>query len=63
MEPTGVSNIVTISDQSLYIKIEILRCKNPTEIRGASSEACSEFTVDHSTISRWGNCFHVVVAA
>ena len=43
MQPAGVSGTVTISDQSL-------RGKNPTEILGALSEVCGEFTVDHSTV-------------
>ena len=58
MEPAGVSGTVTISDQRLYIKIEILRGKNPTEIHGVSSEVCGVFTVDHSMVSRWVNRFH-----
>ena len=53
MAPGGVSGIVTISDQRLYIEIETLRGKNPTEIHGALSEVCSEFTVDRSTVSHW----------
>ena len=31
--------------------------KNPTEIRGALSEVCGEFTMDHSTVSHWANSF------
>ena len=42
---------MTISDQRLYIKIEILRGKNPTEIHSALSEVCGEFTVNRSTVS------------
>ena len=53
----GVSGTVTISDQRSYIKIITLRSKNPTEIYGALSEVCSEFTVDHSIVSPWANCF------
>ena len=52
MEPAGVSDAVTISDQRSYIKIETLRGKNPTEIHGALSEVCVEFTVNRSTVSR-----------
>ena len=51
MEPAGYS----ISDQRSYIKIETLRGKNPTEVHGALNEVCGEFTVDHSTVSRWPN--------
>ena len=43
--------------QSSYIKIETLRGKNPTEIHGALSEVCGEFTVDCNTVSRWANYF------
>ena len=48
---------MTISDHRSYIKIETLRGKSPTEIHGALSEVCDEFTVDHSTVSRWANRF------
>ena len=41
MEPTDVSGT--------YIKIETLRDKNPTEIHGALSTDCGEFTVDYSS--------------
>ena len=47
-----MSSTVTISVQRSYIKIETLRGKNPTEIRGALSE------VDRSTGFRWTNHFH-----
>ena len=47
----------TISDQRSYIKIQILLDKNPTEIYGALSEVCSEFTVDRSTVFHWANRF------
>ena len=57
MEPAGVSGTVTISEKMSYIKIETLRGKNPTEIHSALSEVCGEFTVDHSTVSRWANRF------
>ena len=57
MGHTGVSGSVTISDQRSYIKSEILRGKNPTEIHSASSEVCGESTVDRSTVSRWANRF------
>ena len=48
---------MTISDQMSYSKIETLRGKNPTEIHGALSEVCGEFTVDRSTVSGWANRF------
>jgi hypothetical protein len=35
----------------LYIKIETLHGKNPTEIHIALREVCGEQTVDHSTFS------------
>ena len=54
MESAGVSGTVTISNQRSYIKIETLPGKNPTEIHGALSEVCGEFTVGHSTVSCWG---------
>ena len=57
MEPAGVSDTVTISDQRSYIKIKTLLGKNPTEIHGASSEVCGEFTVDRNMVSRWANFF------
>ena len=57
MQPAGVSGTVTISDRWPYIKIQTLRGKNPTEIHGALSEVCGEFTVDRSTVSRWANRF------
>ena len=57
MEPTVVSGTVTISDQSSSIKVETSRGKNPTEIHGALSEVCGDFTVDRITVSRWANGF------
>ena len=48
---------MTISDQRSYIKIKTLRGRNLTEIYGALSEVCREFTVDRSTVSRWANRF------
>ena len=48
---------VTISDQRSYMQIETLYGKNPTEIHGAFCEVCGEFTVDHSTVSRWASRF------
>ena len=57
MEPAGVSGTVTISDQRSHIKIESLRSKNSIEIHGAQIEVCGKFTVDRSTVSRWGNRF------
>ena len=58
MDPACVSGTVIISGQRSYIKNETLRGKNSTEIYGALSEVCSEFTLDHSTVSRWANRFH-----
>ena len=52
-----MSGTVTISDQRSYIKIETLHGKNPTEIHGAFSEVCGEFTVNCSTVSHWANHF------
>ena len=49
---------MTISDQRSDIKIKTLPDKNPTEIHGALSETCGEFTVDRSMVSRWANRFH-----
>ena len=46
-----MSGTVTISDQRSYVKTETLCGKNPTEIHGALSEDCGEFTVDRSTVS------------
>ena len=57
MEPAGVSDTVTISDQKSYTMIEILCGKNPTEIHDDLSEVCGEFTVDRSTVSPWANRF------
>ena len=57
MEPAGVSCTVIILEQRSYNKIETLRGKNPTEIRGALSEVCAGITVDHSTVSSWANRF------
>ena len=51
MEPAGVSDTVTISDQRSYIKIETLRGINSTEIHGSLSYVSSEFTVDRSSFS------------
>ena len=41
-------------DQRSYIKFETLRAKKLTEIHGALSEVCGEFTVDRSTVSHLG---------
>ena len=58
MEPACVLGTATILDQGSYIKIETLRSKNPTEIHGALSEVCGEFTVDRCMLSRWANHFY-----
>ena len=51
-----MSGTVSIHQRS-YINIEILRGKNTTEIHGALSEDCGEFTVDRSTVSHRANRF------
>ena len=43
--------------QRSYIKIETLHGNNTTEIHGALSEVCGEFTVNRRTVSHWANCF------
>ena len=48
MEPADVSGTVTISDQRSY---------NTLDGKSALSESCGEFSVYHSTVSRWVNCF------
>ena len=63
MEPAVVSSTVSISVQRSYIKINTLHRKNPTEINGALSEFCGDFTVDRSMVSRCANLFVVVVWA
>ena len=57
MEPAGVSGTVTISNQRSYLNMKTLHGKYPTEIHGALSEVCGEFTVDRSMESRWDNHF------
>ena len=52
-----MSGTVTVSDQRSYIKIETLCRKIPIEIHSALSEVCGEFTVNHSMVSHWANCF------
>ena len=49
--------LLTILDQRSYTKSESFRSKNRTEIHGAMSEVCGEFSVDRSTFSRWFNRF------
>jgi predicted RNA-binding Zn-ribbon protein involved in translation (DUF1610 family) len=41
---------VTVENHTSYIKIEILRGKNPTEFHSALCEVCGEQTVDRSTV-------------
>jgi len=53
----GALRTVTVEDQRLYIKIETLRGKNPTEIHSALREVCGEQTVDCSTVSCWATRF------
>ena len=55
MDSAGVSGTMTISDQRSYINIETLRGEDLTEIHGALSAVCGEFTVDRSTVCRWTN--------
>ena len=56
MEPAGLADTVTISDQRSYIMIQTLRGKNRTEIHGTLSEVCDEFTVVvRSTVFRLGH--------
>ena len=50
MASAGASGTVTVEDQRLYIKIENLRGKNPTEIHSALHEVCGEQTVDCTTV-------------
>ena len=42
----------------VYIKIESLRGKNPTEIHNNLSEVCGDNVVDRSTVSLWSVHFH-----
>jgi transposase len=58
MEAVCVSGTVTNDDQRVYIKIETLRGKTPTEIHSLLMEVCGVETVDQSTISRWAQRFH-----
>lgn len=48
---------MTVEDQRLYIKIEILRDKNLTVIHRALREVYGEFTMDLSIVYRWANSF------
>jgi histone-lysine N-methyltransferase SETMAR len=43
--------------QLSYIRIEILRGKNPTEIHNALREVCGDSVVDRCTVSRWASRF------
>jgi hypothetical protein len=47
-----------VEDQRLYINIEILGGKRPTETHRALCEVCGEQTVDCSTVSHWATHFH-----
>ena len=51
---TGVRSPIV---QRSYIKIEILRGKNPTEFHNALHEVCGDSVVDRSTVSRWASRF------
>jgi len=57
MAAVRVSGTVTNDDQRVYIKIETLRGKIPTEIHSSLMEVCGVETVDRSTISRWAQRF------
>ena len=57
MASAGSSGTVTVEDKKSYIKIEILRGKNRTEIHSALREVYGEQTVDRSTVSRWATRF------
>jgi histone-lysine N-methyltransferase SETMAR len=48
---------ISCSDQQSYIKIEILRGKNPTKIHNALHEVCGDSAMDRSTVSRWATRF------
>ncbi len=45
------------TDQCLFIKIQILCNKNPTEIYRALKEVCERDTLDYSNIFRWTSQF------
>jgi hypothetical protein len=50
MASACASGSVMVDDQRLYITIETLRGKNPTEIHIALCEIFGEQTVDHRTV-------------
>lgn len=52
MSSTGASDTVTVEGQLLYIKIETLRGKIPTEMHSALHKVCGEHAGDRSTVSR-----------
>jgi hypothetical protein len=56
MASAGASGTVTVEDQRLYIKIETLCGKTPTEIHIALHEVCGEQTISCSTVSHWATC-------
>ena len=57
MAAVRVSGTATNDDQRVYIKIETLRGKTPTEIHSSLMEVCGVETVGRSTISRWAQRF------
>ena len=57
MAAARVSGTATNDDQRVYIKIETLRGKVPTEIHSSLMEVCGVETVDRSTISCWAQRF------
>jgi hypothetical protein len=50
MASAGTSGSMTVEDRRSYIKIEILRGTNPTDIHSALREVCGEQTVECSTV-------------
>jgi hypothetical protein len=48
---------ISRSDQPSYIKVEILRGKNPTEIHNDLHDVCGNSVVDRSMVSRWASRF------
>jgi transposase len=48
---------ISRSDQQSYIKIEILRGKNPTDIHNALHGVCGDSVADHNTVPRWASRF------
>jgi hypothetical protein len=53
MASVDTSGTVMFHSQRLYINIETLCGKNPTEIHITLCEVCGEQTVDRSTVFHW----------